>query len=599
MRFSACLSACFLITIAGCQVPPTAPEHLVLVTLDTVRADRLGCYGKPSAGTTWLDSLAQRGTRFDHAYTPVPLTLPAHVSLLSGCYPSHTGIRLNGQEQRSQRRLLAEILRDSGFYTVAAVGGFPVTGRYATRAGFDVYDDRLRVGPSGEALERRAPEVVRSALDALRSRGSRRVFLWVHLYDAHDPYEPPPPFDQQFASDPYQGEIASLDGPLTTLATAVRGSLGPHVLYAVISDHGEGLGEHGEDTHGYFLYGATTRVPFLLSGADVPAGRVDSTPTSLVDFVPTALSLLRLKVGDAFDGRVIAFGDERSRPPMFLETLLPQAAYGFAPLFAGMDRGIKYIAAPRPELYELASDPGELRNALSDHPEDAARLATFIGATVGSAVVAQTMVDPRVASLGYVGPGGPGRSQLDPKDGLPIYRDFQSAERLLEAGRPADALFPLERLLGKADNAAVRFKRAQALRMLGRVPEASDELARLARAPDVPPPGFHLERARVAVALEEWALAERESLAHLQASPGSAVALLLHGASMEMLGDPAGAERDYRAALAGDPSYRDASLRLAALLVKSGRISEARAALLAHLRWHPEDQLARGLLQSI
>ena len=173
-----------LLVLAACRPPVPAARHLVLVTLDTVRADRLGAYGRKDAETPWLDGLARRGTRFARAYTAAPLTLPAHVSILTGRYPTATGIHLNGEHALTAGvRTAAELLSGQGFFTAAAIGGYPLAARFPTRKGFELYDDALRVGPAGEALERPASEVVRAALHSLSSRGDRRVFLWVHLFD--------------------------------------------------------------------------------------------------------------------------------------------------------------------------------------------------------------------------------------------------------------------------------------------------------------------------------------------------------------------------------------------------------------------------------
>ncbi|HEX5041429.1 MAG TPA: sulfatase-like hydrolase/transferase [Candidatus Polarisedimenticolaceae bacterium] len=586
-----------ILVLSACRAAAPTPRHLVLVTLDTVRADRLGAYGRKDGGTPWLDGLARRGTVFERAYTAAPLTLPAHVSILTGRYPTTTQIHLNGETGLpASVPTAAEILSQHGFFTGAAVGGYPVAGRFPTRRGFDTYDDALRVGAAGEALERPASQVVHAALRALSSSGERRVFLWVHLFDAHDPYEPPSPFRERFAGDLYQGEIASMDAALANLGPVVEKALGKDVLWVVVADHGESLGEHGEETHGYFLYDATLRVPLLLAGPGVEPGAVVSDPVRTVDVLPTVLARLGVPLPPGLEGTDLWSKDPRGRRA-YAETRLPAAYYGFAPLRSAIDGSLKYIDAPRPELYDLRQDPSESRNIRAERREDAGVLSAWLR-QFGSQAQEPAAMDPRLASLGYLGlPSSSGVSALDPKDGLPTYRHFQTAARALEQGKPGEALPILERLLTERDAPSVRLKMAQALRMSGRLVDASRELARAGKDPALP--GLHLEGARIAAAREEWSTALRDADAHLRADPASTAARLLRGAALEMTGHPAQAEADYRAALGVDPAYREASLRLAALLVRAGRISEARVALEQHLRLHPGDPLAAGLLGAL
>jgi tetratricopeptide (TPR) repeat protein len=522
------------------------------------------------------------------------------MSIFTGRYPPSTAIHLNGETQVAAGfTTAAEILSDQGFFTAAAVGGYPLAAKFPTRRGFHVYDDRMRVGPTGEALERPAREVVGAAVQALSSRGSRRVFLWVHLFDAHDPYEPPSPFHGRYPADPYQGEIASMDAALTEQSSAVEQVLGTdQTFWAVVADHGESLGEHGEDTHGYFLYESTLRVPFLLAGPGVEAGKVLTTPVPTVDLLPTALARLGIAALPGMAGTDVLAAQDGASRRLYAETRLPAAYYGFAPLRGAIEGSLKYIDAPRPELYELQRDPQETRNVLAERSEDANLLSRWLD-TFGAGGSAPSPVDPRLSSLGYLGLApSPGGGRRDPKDGLPLYRDFQAASRALERGEPERALPLLDRLLADSDSPSLRLKRAQALRMSGRLRDAASELGR-ARGGSGELPGVHLEGARIAAALGDWPAALREANAHLVADPGSPAALLFRGAALESSGQTARAEADYRGALGVDPTYGDASLRLAALMVRSGRLADAREVLREHLRLHPADPMAAGLLNSL
>lgn len=586
----------------SCARAPLAATHLVLVTLDTTRVDRIGAYGREGAGTPWLDGLAARGIRFGRAYSHVPLTLPSHVTIFTGLYPTHHGVHLNGQtSMQAGIRTLAEILAASGFYTAAAVGGYPVSSRFPVHRGFERFDDRFPATDSGIALERDAASVVRAALGALEGRGERRVFLWVHLYDPHDPYAPPAAFRDRFPADPYQGEIAAVDAALADLSRGIEQILGKDVLFCVVADHGEALGEHGEDTHGYFLYEATVRVPFFIAGPGVPQHQVLDTPVGTADVLPTLLRGLGLPVPEGLDGRAIDVKGSSPQERQYLETELPASNYGFAPLHGVVDGRWKYVAAPRPELYDLREDPSEGHDLSREDADRLRDLHAWVSGIAPSGPITEAPVDPRLASLGYIGfmPGPAGSSgALDPKDGLPIYRDFQAASRALEEGDPAAAMPALDRLLRQADVPGVRFKRAVAHRLLGDWVAAERELQRVAESmPGFP--GLEMERTLVAVGRQDWRSVASHAEAQLRIEPRDPQALVFRGAAKEFLGDPEAAEADYRSALSVDPGIRNASLRLASLLVRSGRVPQARVVLQEHLRLHPGDSLASGLLSSL
>src|SRR6185436_8413275 len=254
-----------------------------------------------------------------------------------------------------------------------------------------------------------------------------------------------------------------MDAALAELAPAVEKALGKDVLWVVLADHGESLGEHGEETHGYFLYEATLHVPLLFAGPGVPRGTVFPEAVRTVDVLPTVLQRLGVPLPAGIDGSDLWRKDSQGRRA-YAETRLPAAYYGFAPLRSAIEGSLKYIDAPRPELYELRQDPSESRNVLAERSEDAGVLSAWLR-QFGSQAQAPAVVDPRLASLGYVGfPSSTGGPALDPKDGLPTYRDFQASARALEQGKPGDALPILERLLAHRDAPSLRLKKAQALR---------------------------------------------------------------------------------------------------------------------------------------
>ncbi len=593
-------AALLVVTTAACSPgSDDRPRHLVVITLDTTRADRLGCYGRTDAGTPVLDDLARRGLRFERAYAATPLTLPSHVTIFSGLHPPRTGIHVNEQwELKPGVRLLAERLADEGFYTAAAVGAYPVSAKTPLHRGFQRFDDRLEDPRNPAGLERDAGLVVDAALSQLEHRRERRMFLWVHLFDPHDPYEPTPPFRDRFPDDPYQGEIARVDAALGRLFDGLRTALGDEpLLIAVISDHGEALGDHGEPTHGFFIYESTTRVPWILTGPGVPPGRVETAPVQTADFSPTVLGLLGLDSEGPWDGLALRPDRSPDEPrKIYLESELPRLHFGWSALSGAVDGWRKYVSAPRPELYDLRGDPQETINIIGDLPDEASELegwlASIRGEDPGEARPVAT--DPRLISLGYVGAGGAADGS-DPKDHLETYRRFFSANQFLEQGFPDRAIPILEGLLAQEDRSGARFRLAQALRMTGRLEEAAAQLDRL----EDDHPGADMERARIAIWTEQPELAHRHLERHLLRFPDDAEALMFRGAAREMLGDSAGAEYNYERALSLNPAFGGASLRLAALYVTTGRIEKAREQLAGHMKRHPADPIARGLLDSL
>ena len=386
-----CLAAlCLLPLLAACGggagSEVARPRHLLLVTLDTVRADHLGAYGYAAAETPNLDHLAQAGLRFDQAMSPVPLTLPSHASLLTGRLPLEHGVRHNGARPLAAgTETLATRLTTCGFDTAAFVGAFVLDHRFGLNRGFGHYDDDIARDPGRDLrleAERPASEVVDRALAWLareEAAPARPQFLWLHLYDAHAPYTPPAPFAERHPDQPYDGEIAAVDAQLGRLLAAVRQRLGADVLVAVVADHGESLGDHGESTHGLLLYQPVLRVPLLLAGPGLPAGRTVATPVGLTDLAPTLAGLLGcagevpLGTGRDLSGYLRA-GDEPPGADLYAETQYP-TLFGWSPLTALRRGAFKYIAGPRPELYDLNQDRGEEHDLLHREPATARPLA--------------------------------------------------------------------------------------------------------------------------------------------------------------------------------------------------------------------------------
>jgi arylsulfatase A-like enzyme/Flp pilus assembly protein TadD len=474
--------------LAGCRGGSARGHNVLFVTLDTVRADRIGAYGYAAAETPALDRLAREGTRFETAVAAVPLTLPSHATLLSGLLPLHHGLRNNGTGRLPDGiETLATRLSASGYRTAAFIGAFVLDRRFGLGRGFELYDDEIERDPGKQAglvAERPGAEVVGRALAWLEKGGEKPFFLWVHLYDAHAPYEPPEPFRSRYTDRPYDGEIASLDAQIARLFAALdTARVSDRTLVVVVGDHGEALGDHGELTHGLLVYEPTLRVPLLLRAPGVlPAGKVVQTPVGLADVAPTVAGLLELPLapaGTVLDGRdlssTIRRGAEPAATDLYAESEYPRT-FGWSGL-AALRRGtLKYIAAPRPELYDLGADPQEKTNLA---PSDArragleARLAEIQRSSRATPVESANGdgTRERLAALGYVaaGPALADRGTLrDPKDVVGLFRSFEEASWALQGGRLEEATSKLEAVVA-ADpaNAVFRGLLAQSWRRRG------------------------------------------------------------------------------------------------------------------------------------
>lgn len=438
-----------------------ASPNLVLVTLDTTRADHLGCYGADGDRTPALDRLAARGTRFARALTPSPLTLPAHASLLTGLAPRAHGLRDNGiGSLPDDLPTLATVLAKRGYATAALVASRVLDRRFGLDRGFAVYDDAMAAERLGEFgyPERDAAAVTEAALGWLAERRDERpFFLWVHYYDPHAPYAPPARFRRH---GDYGGEIAYVDAEVGRLLAALPDQ-GAGTMVAAVGDHGESLGEHGEDGHGIFVYGATLRVPLILAGPGVDAGEVHEDLVSTVDLAPHLLGLLGVDTAQGKGGAKAAdggFGSGRrlgAASYAFSETHMPANAYGWAPLAAVTDAGYRLIRAPEPELYDLTADPGERRNVVRERWQVFVRLAKALrdheartAERDADAVAADEELARSLRSLGYLGGASGGEGDgIDPKEGIELLDEFERAKRLLAAGSLADALSVLTRLV--------------------------------------------------------------------------------------------------------------------------------------------------------
>jgi arylsulfatase A-like enzyme/tetratricopeptide (TPR) repeat protein len=501
------LSAIFvaLITCAcakpSIQLSQAADQNVLLITIDTLRADALGCDGGP-ARTPNIDALAAAGLRFSFAHSQAVVTLPSHASILTGLYPFQHGYRQNsGYRLTPGVQTLAARLKASGFQTGAFVGAFPLDARFGLTPGFDVYDGRFdNVGSGAEFLlpERPATVVVSRATEWIRGT-HQKWFAWVHVYEPHAPYRPPPPFDREYASQPYYGEVAEVDRALAPLLDLARNSAstGRPTLVILTGDHGEALGDHGETTHGLFAYEATLRIPLIIaetgtqrhsSFAFKETPEVSDQPARHVDIVPTILDVLAMPVPADLPGhslRTRADRDGGAGRASYFEAMESMIDFGFAPLDGVLVGRDKYIQLPIPELYDLKTDRAEATNLVDRSAERArtlsARLSDFHASRPASPRAEAPEVDARLRALGYVSGSAPLKPKYaerdDPKRLIAIDRLMKEAVALDEEGSVKEAMGRYREILSQRPDmmAASRHLAFDHWR-IGELPPAIDSL---------------------------------------------------------------------------------------------------------------------------
>lgn len=462
-------------------------QNVLLITIDTLRADALSAYGGPAA-TPALDRLAVEGVRFDFAHAHAVLTLPSHASILTGQYPFQHGLRDNsGYRLPGDARTAATILKQAGYATAAFVAAFPLHSRFGLNAGFDVYDDRFGDAHAPTEFnmpERPASAVVPLARNWMAGRASAPPwFVWVHVFDPHAPYRPPPPFDAKYAGQPYYGEVAATDAALAPLLDDVRNSARP-TLVIVTGDHGEGLGDHGEEAHGIFAYESTLRIPLIIaevggatSGSSIlsalgrtRAGEVSSVAARHIDILPTILDAVGQPVPSDLHGRTLLPREARDAgsPPRatYFEAMSGMLNHGWAPLTGVLVGRDKFIDLPIAERYDLASDPAEQSNLAGRSPERdrilAAALGAFTPALPGQRVTEDSEAAARLRALGYVAGEAPAKAQYSEADDPKRLMDLDSAvHRAIDAfsaGHAAEAVDIYRQVIDRRPSMAIAYR---------------------------------------------------------------------------------------------------------------------------------------------
>ena len=567
--------------------------NVLLMTLDTTRADRLGCYGYHKAQTPNIDWFASQGVRFAHAYAQVPLTFPSHCSILTGTYPLYHGARNNGTYRLHPDIItLAEILKEKGYETVAFVSSFTVDSRFGLDQGFDLYDDDFRRGQAFKPLnaERRAEEVFVPFQAWLEKRNSQPFFCWLHFFDPHLPYDPPSPYKEKFASDPYDGEIAYMDYYIGQVLEKLEAkNLLSQILVILAGDHGEGLGEKGENGHGAFLYEESLRVPLIFyAEGKLPAKRVINARVRLIDIMPTILDMLKIPVPKEVQGRSLLPLIERKSTrdlPAYIETYFPRENYGWSELKGLIAGPWKYIQAPREELYNLKQDPGERINLAREKPREVAKLRqelkryAEIYASNLFAQKRQVTAEERekLKSLGYVAMAeeAPEGNLPDPKDRLEELKMMTSAEILEFEQRFEEAASLYEKILAAYPESPTSYiNLALVYARLNQFDRAVEILEKgLAKRPDslllLSRLGHtYLVMGRLKKSLDVW-----QRVLHLD--PNYFDALLSSGWILDLMGDKEAARKFYEKAMEIEPENKFLRQNLALNLATTGNIDEA------------------------
>jgi choline-sulfatase len=626
----------------------TGNLNLLLVTLDTTRADRIHAYGFDGIETPNLDRLAREGVLFEQAVAPAPLTLPAHSSIFTGRFPPAHGVRDNGGFfLADSETTIAERLQARGFTTGGFVGAYVLDRKWGIAQGFQTYFDDFDLTKyqslSLGSVDRPGNEVADKALAWLDKAAGSRFFGWVHFYDAHSPYDPPEPFKSRYANRPYIGEIAFVDSQLGRLLAFLDDrNLARNTVVVVMGDHGESLGEHGEGTHGFFVYQATMHVPLLIRAPyDAMAGRRVTDTVRSIDVLPTALELLGIKPSDRLEGTSVVPLMTGAKKELGLaaysEAVYPRLHFGWSDLRALTAGRYKYVAAPRPELYDLQQDPKETTNIYSERQalgdrlnQELVALERRMSASSPPAAPKGAEVDPeareRLAALGYVGTfvatTSTDRAGLaDPKDKIQLFNLMTQARETSRHDKESDeGLRALQRVVDEDPKvidawfmmgneyyrrheytrAIDRYKRAlelkpdydlvvinmaNAYRALGRDQEA---MVGYRRFMELDPKNAQIRYETAQILLDNGKLddAQAELARALELEPKLAAARNALGVVKLRRGDTAGAELDIRAAIAEKPDVRLAHYNLALLAEQQGDFQRAIAEYSTEMALH-------------
>ncbi len=581
--------------------------NVLLVTLDTTRTDRIGCYGYPKARTPNLDFLASNGVQFLNAYCQVPLTCPSHCSILTGTYPVYHQVRNNGTYYLSpELRTLAEALKEKGLKTSAFVSSFTVDSRFGLEQGFDVYDDQFAPGQAFKALnsERRADEVYASVSLWLDENRNDQFFCWVHFFDPHIPYDPPSPYREEFLDNPYDGEIAFMDFYIGKIVEKLKEhDLLAKTLIILAGDHGEAFGEKQEKGHGVFIYESTMRVPLIFYAANnLPQGKRIEARVRLVDLMPSILDMLDIPLVEEIQGiSLLPFieGKKNEDLSSYIESYFPRENYGWSELVGLIDGEWKYIKAPKEELYDLSQDPQEEKNLIQEERKLALEKKDKLGEIIKnstSPLIAEkrTLTSEereRLRSLGYIATSesSSGGELPDPKDRMEEFLLIQRAEEYEIEEKFQDAAAIYEKILSLRPDVATSYVNLAlmkarmmdfdgAIRILEQgleeLPDSEILLSRLGHT--------FMVVGRVKKALETF---DRI----LKNNPRYFDALLASAWMLDVIGQKEDAQEYYRKALEVEPENKFARKNYAVSLASTGKFNQAIEIYVGLKKDYPDD----------
>ncbi|MFB0564137.1 MAG: sulfatase-like hydrolase/transferase [Candidatus Aminicenantaceae bacterium] len=438
--------------------------NYILITVDTLRADRLHCYGFPSIETPYIDILASRGIKFEKCIAQTPLTLPSHTSILTGTHPLFHGVRDNGGFLVPEELVsLAELFKDEGYETAAFVAAYVLDSKWGLNQGFDYYFDKFDLSRfqkiSLGSVQRPANEVMDEAISWLEERKERKFFTWIHLYDPHTPYEPPPPYDEKYPGRPYIGEIAFTDSELGRLWRFLENNnLLENSILIFAGDHGESLGEHRESTHGFFVYQEGIQVPLIFVTPFEKLQEVSSSAVvSLVDIMPTVCEMADISVPSQVQGESLMplfFTPEKSHSYAYAETFYPRFHYGWSEIKSLQNERYKLIIAPEMELYDLKEDPDEIKNLASSQKKLLAELKVEADSLIKKFSENALEIDykkideetrEKLAALGYIGTFSDssklkGKKLANPKEKILVFNQLSKAKEIGLEGKVEEAV---------------------------------------------------------------------------------------------------------------------------------------------------------------
>jgi arylsulfatase A-like enzyme/cytochrome c-type biogenesis protein CcmH/NrfG len=601
---------------------PSPSPNVVLITIDTLRADHLGCYGYKQIKTPHIDALAADGAKFERAFAVVPVTLPSHSSILTGTYPMYSGMHdFSGNKLSPLQPTLATALKEAGYQTGAVIGAAVLDSRFGLNRGFDFYYDHFDFSRLDEAnldeMERSGNLVADATLEWLASHSQKQFFLWMHLYDPHFPYNPPEPYSREYSSHPYDGEIAFADEQVGRLLRFLKEKgLYKNTIIVLCGDHGESLGEHGEKTHGFFIYNSTMHVPLIVHLPGGASGREISEPVSLVDLMPTILSAAGIDIPPQVQGRSLlnairltpsehgAQVDEKTARALYGESFLPRIHFDWSELRASENAKYHFIDAPRPELYDLTSDPGETHNIFNDKKAVSAEMRSKLVSMVrdysaGKEMAEKTGLDPalmeRLKALGYAGFSGgndptiSSRDLPDPKDRIVTYELISDAISDSQHGHFQESIDKLKDVV-KTEPNSVPAHYLQGLdyyrmKMFG---ESVDELQKTVQlSPDYALAFFNLGMAQAHAGQMDPAIATLRRA--LQLDPTNFEAAFNLGVAFIQKQQLQSASDAFRQSIAINPEFSRGHRALGETLIYENKLEEAIAELRRAVELAPND----------